>query len=176
MRNLRCPACSELLTSAQHKALRSWTSEVECSRCGMSRMNIYDVDVDIQKGCEKYLDDDVVRKVKWHHTTNAYDWLDQVQNAWEKPIVHVGTFQAAMARSRDIKGNTVRTSRYRHVVRISEDATIDPVVQEDQDYWMNSWEEYKFDVTRYVNRFESPGSISLLVNPNFLEFVETHGL
>jgi len=61
-------------------------------------------------------------------------------------------------------------------LRISPEATIDPEIWEDQeDSWEVAMVDYEYDVTRYVNMWESPGSISLLVKPTVIDLVsQTH--
>lgn len=94
-----------------------------------------------------------------------------VLNADPIPIVHVGSRYSAEQRA-------AHMGTYDNLfkLRISPEATIDPEIWEDQeDSWEVAMVDYEYDVTRYVNMWESPGSISLLVKPTVIDLVsQTH--
>lgn len=164
-RPYRCPRCETLLTVAQTISVQKWWPNVKCRECN-NLLDIYSVKVDLLPSCERFLTDETVLKTQWHHSTYRKDWHNDVLNSPEYPIVHLGTYQAAEARARDIQDRPVWEMKYRFVVRLKKDATIDPEVLEDVDEWDDSAALYNYDVTRYVNRFESPGSVSLLAKPD----------
>lgn len=174
-RVFRCPRCNNLLTASQTKRLLKWNWVLEgdaCRTCGLKDIDIYSVGVDILPSSERFFVDETVYKTLWHHTTARKNWIHDVLTHHDKPAVHLGTYYAARARAVDTRDDYREDMKWRYVVRLDRDATIDPVVQNDIDEWGISYEEYNYDITRYINRFESPGSVSLLVNPRKIKIVK----
>lgn len=166
-----CPRCESLLTATQVKKIDEWLGSQTCRSCGKKELDLYTVKVLVLPSCERFFIDEAVFKTQWHHSTHLKNWHTAVLTSPDKPTVHLGTHAAAEARARDNKDRPIWEIRYRFVVKINKDATIDPEVHEDMDEWYESWELYPYDITRYVNRFETPGSVSLLANPNVLTVV-----
>lgn len=124
----------------------------------------------VNSSSKKFYQQEEVYKANWHHTTFRKNWLEAMQDLLITPALHVGTYEAAMARTEIVPAS------YRYVVRVRRDAIIDPEVQPDFNHWPDSGRHLRYAVTRYVNRYESPGSISLLVLPRALELVTCYQL
>lgn len=118
------------------------------------------------------------RKVQyWYHATDSQTWPKPVKTKWfgdGKPFyAHIGSEESALDRARCMSYNTL------YKVKINSKASWSPYVVDDDNYWptqphKNSEEENLLfdDVTRYVNRYEIPGSMSLLVVSSMIEVVE----
>lgn len=126
---------------------------------------------DIHPDALAYFDEETVRTTTWYHATDREDWFDSITQAQGKvPLVHLGDEAAAMDRA------TQRAARLGgnwkvYEITLAEDADIHPEVNGDDNGYAPymAGDEDMVDnystVTRYVNEFENPGSISLLVNP-----------
>lgn len=138
------------------------------------------------------LDIETAQDAVWFHSTNVSNWLERVQSGLaseyfgmedgEVPYVHVGTKEAAMDRANEIYadnyGNDEETSddAFMYQVRLKKDAVVSTHISEDTNDWFFLVEDkhkakMEGDALRYVNRWESEGSISMLVDPNALELV-----
>lgn len=167
-----CSDCGARVTRQQEEDLFREDSiyfRVHCRVCD-KRLTIDTVDVAVLSSCKKFYQLEEVYKANWHHTTFRQRWLEAMQDLIITPALHVGTYEAAMERTK------TAPAEYRYVVRVRSDAIIDPEVQPDFNDWPYNGRHLKYDVIRYVNRYESPGSISLLVLPRALELVTYYHL
>lgn len=166
----RCPECGRAASRTEHANLLISGYAVECT-CGF----IYDneiAEVVLRQGSLKYLNTVEVFNNYWWHTTYLTNWFKDIRNYHGDtkvylPMVHLGTFNAACDRGR-WEGYT---NLFR--VRLKNSAKIMPEVQDDKTIWPSLAEDYEYDIIRYVNRWESAGSISLLVNPNAMIIAES---
>lgn len=166
----------------------------------------YSLIVRIQKDSAKYLDAVTAGNAIWYHTTLAEDWMEQLETGeaeyaelFDIPdprlvsaMVHLGDHSSALDRaidlSRDILSNydpkdlTIAPGFFLYAVRILPETEIDENVQpdenEDAPCFNVDCEQmgYSSGVTRYVNMYESPGSISLLANRRRIEIVSKERL
>lgn len=102
-----------------------------------------------------------ISRTTWFHVSKSSTW-DETQNS----VIHVGTRQSAIDRARDmVMGNEHDGDLYLYEVTVNPLATVSPVVFPDMvELWDDVTEYCTGHVTRYVNAYEDPGSISLIVN------------
>ena len=146
-------------------------------------------------------DDDVARDTDWYHVTMSKDWDNDIrkESASHQPYVHVGSIEAAMHRMKNIvqESRSKRIQKispefYCYRVKLTPEAALSPHIlpdfdngapvspyetretmrsnPEDYEEFYGSYELY--GATRYVNEFESHGSISLLAHPSSFEVLE----
>jgi len=117
-----------------------------------------------------------VPQERWFHATKRGNWAEAIQSASTSErgglMVHVGDRETAMERAKDTFWN--RTF-YLYEVSIAPDTHILDGIVDDENSWPTFKEEMEgeaanfpeyvgVDAVRYVNRYEAPGSISLLVD------------
>jgi len=117
-----------------------------------------------------------VPQERWFHATKRGNWAEAIQSASTSErgglMVHVGDRETAMERAKDTFWN--RTF-YLYEVSIAPDTRILDGIVDDENSWPTFKEEMEgedanfpeyvgVDAVRYVNRYEAPGSISLLVD------------
>lgn len=186
-----CLGCDEPLSKTWEKMLTKGFDSYQCV-CEEESM-VDELDVRILPSSVQFLDVGTTRETVWFHSTKVENWSEEVSKLRPTfvcgsnempsvPYVHVGTFDAAMTRFEDTKGE----SGWLYEIRIKDDAFIAEEVYEDR----NDWEQFvragffegflgdkkKCDVLRYVNRWESVGSISLIMDPRFMEVVKVSPL
>jgi hypothetical protein len=117
-----------------------------------------------------------VPQERWFHATKRSNWAEVIQSASASErgglMVHLGNRETAMERAKDTFWNR---RFYLYEVSIAPDARVLDGIVDDE----NSWPAFKdemegedaqfpefidADAIRYVNRYEAPGSISLLVD------------
>lgn len=125
------------------------------------------------------LDIDEAIDFYWFHSTVQENWHE---NATESDVwVHIGLWETA----------DVITENYAkygltpvvHKIVLNENIRIHPAIFEDHNVWPRGIgenvddEEFskyaKWDGFRYINSFETPGFISLLVKPSMFTVIET---
>lgn len=136
----------------------------------------------IVEDVEELLEVPTAKDYYWFHCTTHPEWLDQVKDAgvW----VHIGLVETASVISDEYRRCDVPSVMHRLV--LSDDARIHPELFEDHNEWPREVGEArndpefskhkKWDAFRYVNSYETPGFISLLVNPAVLSLVDTEVL
>lgn len=162
----RCPECQEYLAKEYVDVF------CNCLKCGSY------FTVDIRPECGKFLNDATVKESYWYHATDAEDWMGSLLDNEDEdiPLVHVGTEETALA---VILDKHLSSPRPISLFRIKLKETL--VINEDIFHDLNKWPETMGDnrpegnTYRYVNLYEAPGSISLLLDPRLIEIesVET---
>jgi hypothetical protein len=160
---VRCPYCKMPVTRWQKQKLLEQGS-IFCQNlsCEGYLFGLEDADIAVLPGSAKFFDTDAVRPATWYHATYMENWMGTVltNDHCYLPILHIGTRQSALDRAKH------QGYSYLYSIKVDEDATINPTVVDDAtDGWDEYAEDYQYGITRYVNRWESPGSISLLANP-----------
>lgn len=180
----RCPRCDRYMARGfgdSGLTIRGF----RCPSCSLEA-GIEEWEIDIQADNAKYLDDEVAAKSKWYHITEDPEWGEKMA-AFEAgdptaPAVHVGT-KATSLRHSELR--QFRSSgKHLFEIKLREGISFSPHLQEDVDYgWPNTvadftskdfphaptFEEQGFaadGATRYLNRFEGAGTISLLLAPH----------
>lgn len=172
---VRCMECDSYITSEQEDYIfraRSIEDE-ECHNCGFD-LQEDTVIADIHPTSEHLLDIATAKDAFWFHATNRSDWMGDLLEFKDVdedsvPLVHVGTLDAAMSIMAD-KYSRSNDLTYLYRVRLAPSAIIDNVLYEDENFWPDRTSEIDCDskAFRYVNRWESTGSISMIVDPEFL--------
>lgn len=133
----------------------------------------------------RFFDNQNVYETLWFHASKKENWLEEVLNTFDVPVVHLGSYDAAIARVEDYKhsasvvGNEdVSVDWFIHEVRILPSAYIYRRIIEDVDkVFPRTVEELLnekgADIVRYVNAWENQGSVSLIANPNVLKLFKT---
>lgn len=170
-----CPKCSKTLSREEGKRLDDWDS-FPC-QCGYT-LNLFDTEIEVlvQPKDASLLDKSEVRQRTWFHSTSSPDWLEQVTAAGK--YAHVGSLEAATDRatvkSQNKDANEQKT--YLWELRVKPEAVIAGDLMRDDSDWLEtvspcSKDHLGGDVQRYINKFESAGSISLLIDPRQMEAV-----
>lgn len=128
-----------------------------------------------------FFDDMKVRETVWFHASRKKDWLDKVLSSYDIPVIHLGTRETALARVADYKyvNNVINGGDedwFLYEVKLG-DGLLSPRVWQDEDklfpYTVNELINSKMtaDFVRYVNRYETPGQISLMANPKYVSLL-----
>ena len=174
-----CPACKSFFTAAELEDMCTSagkaTGVINCLYCG-TKSTPRTAGLSIRQDSTHLLDETAVVNEFWYHATLMDNWHNKLLRMDSMPLVHLGTFDAALARAKDLSSYIPDNPLWNvYQVKISTDAAISPVIIDDDDTEAPSTEQknkkfrsmgYQLNgVTRYVNRFESEGSISLIANP-----------
>lgn len=174
---VRCMECDSYITSEQEdylfRARFVEEDQWQCHNCGAELQEDM-VIADIHPSSEHLLDMNTAKDAFWFHATNRSDWMGdllQYKDVDEDsvPMVHVGTLDAAMSIMADKYSRSIDLT-YLYRVRLAPGAEIDDVLYEDENFWPDRTSEVdgSANALRYVNRWEATGSISMIVNPEFL--------
>ena len=156
---LVCPNCEQRFLKTYFHSIRS---EVVCAGCAcvlpasqrLDNTVLLESDHPLRKA-------PTALKAYWYHSTFEEKW-DEVMSK-KQLIIHLGTEESAIARAHHLHEQnllpeyTLFTLKLKPTVRFRRQLTVDSVMQP----------RYK-NLRRavgYVNIFESPGSLSLMVNP-----------
>ena len=178
--NYLCPNCGTPFSKEDERSL-IWNKIfwLTCSWCLTSGLRAKDMVIEVSEACGKFSTDAGVVSSNWFHYTTERDWLETVRAAdvW----VHVGTRASAEAlrEQREDGGKPAYSFMYTLVL---ETPQIAAQTATDWNRWPTYTTENRVnggalqpgtDVVRYVNRWEEPGEISLLVKPEVLQVVDT---
>ena len=176
--NLICPRCHYHLTKQDEDAILYRWYSVDCKSCDLhmdAYMNVPDVVLD--RSCYSLKSVGTAKaNTWWHYTSSSENWLNEVIDAgvW----VHIGTKESALAmkRIRYITDAQVETRMFR--LKIDPSIIMSHVIYRDDNSWpVDLWDTEMVDqprigrgvsAIRYVNKYESPGQISLMIDPRFL--------
>ena len=171
----------------------SESSPLTCSACGeVSDQGV--LPSAVRYNDRRLFSKSAVRKDTWYHITVRKNWVGDIteeQDVDYQPFVHLGSKEAALTRMKALvedevyAGKNGETQYYCYEVRIKPQAPIaDAVLPDDNEiapampvemnynYTGDGYEAY--GVSRYVNEFESHGSISLLAHPSSFEVIESY--
>lgn len=174
-----CPSCFSILSAEDAKfiidgELHDDLNVVECDDCG----DVFTADtmeVNVAPDSERLLDAGHAKASEWFHISDSANWLDEVTGDDDfVPYIHAGTLQSALDRYEAHKGKTA----YLYKFNLADTTTIDSTIYDDRNAWP---EEVGFpctltdertgeavDCLRYLNRWEDPGSISILLDPRII--------
>lgn len=164
-RFVKCSACGCFLTLAQLSYIADITNSTHCRRCGAS-VTMECADVILSK-------DSVRRSLSpesfnWFHVTSTENWLPKMVVEGVESV-HIGIKQAATDRVHGlfVDGDDIV---YLNKVRIRKGLEFIPGIFEDDGSVECENDELP---RRYTNRWESPGSLSIAINPLDLELVSS---
>lgn len=130
------------------------------------------------------LDEETVKSVTWYHATNIYNWLQEVnaedeEEDVQRPYVHLGSKEAALelAKWKYLEDpHDDHEFIYLWQVTLNVEAILSDAILEDNNDWFyevtdSARKTLGGDAVRYLNKWESAGSISLLADPRYLTAV-----
>ena len=137
------------------------------------------LECDIRHSSAQFLETENIKNAVWYHATSDMDWITNITNRdfSQTPMVHVGTKETAYE---------VLYQKYRnawdkwgdpaavYTLRLKDGISISDEMHEDT----NMWPDYVYEndggdhAYPYVNIYEFPGAVSLLIDPRYLEVVE----
>lgn len=191
MGHVGCPQCRTAITARQEEGFLNHSLRLDpCATCGKVIDNMTGT-ILVRRDNAMFLDAETARTATWYHATVRENWIDDLMECERRaqpypwyvpgetvPMIHVGTRQAAQDRAERLMERDQPNRMYMYTVRLRTDAPMSQYVVDDlpsaPDYagYCDGKPEYsKMGATRYVNRYESLGSISLLVNTTALEVV-----
>lgn len=130
------------------------------------------------------LDDVTVKTITWFHATNIYNWLEEVSFDYGeddddmlRPYVHLGSKEAALelGKWKYLEDND-DDMFYLWQVTLNVEAVLSDAIVDDKNDWFyevtaSARKALGADAVRYLNKWESAGSISLLVDPRYITAV-----
>jgi hypothetical protein len=187
-----CPECGVFFSEEERIHHESRENNGECYSCGTFFMNT-DSDVAVLPSAIKFFDKDTVRQEKWYHATASNDWHERVKEGREDgndndtpAIVHLGTLDAALARAKwmtEFEMPSEKLTWTIHEVVLDPDLPIADEVISDDDFEPRNVAAARINpryeaegATRYVNRYEEVGSISLAINAAKLTVIDSFGI
>lgn len=155
-----CPTCGGKL-----KVDKSFDWLYACISCKMEH-DLHDTVIKPQKSMAHLLNDP--RQALWWHATTQPNWLREVKDAgvW----VHVGAWRASKMIMRQRRQGAYDLYKLRIV-----GGTVGDVVNDNNNFPYMLHDDLTMTsdtLYPYINRYESPGSVSLLINPEHLEIIE----
>lgn len=164
-----CPSCHVTVTQAQKKRLIS--GELVTCSCG-EKFETESADLKVLPTSAPLMSEEFAKDAIWYHATVVPNWHEAVSEAGV--YVHAGSRAAALERAADkffpygqkITDRTI----YLWKLSINSDAVVASDILSDENQWP-TWvtgctqKHLGGDVQRYLNRWESPGSISVLADP-----------
>jgi len=174
-----CEHCGSFFTK-EYLYKTNWHGIYNCANCGEGSF-AESMPVGIEYDSQRFLDTQNVRDEIWYHSTVVADWEGGLKSTGRIPMVHLGTVEAASVRA-NFTGNFFiddgAPQVYMYAVRVKGGALVSPRLLTDENdeapYFTDSDAgEYEMQgLTRYVNKFEAQGTISLIANPESFEVVE----
>lgn len=176
-----CFACNTRLPKSDKHAKAQWM--VKCPNC---KRECFDslVGTTLLESSEKFFHEEAVREAVWYHYTENDEWESYLDpKNPESKLMHFGTKQAAMER----KLHTGKGGGKLYEIRLKPEAKIAPKVLEDDPFnddgapllstpQKDSRGLLMSGVTRYVNFYEEPGSMSLMANPKTFDVVNVSSI
>lgn len=165
-----------------HNALYGHRHEPFICACGMN-ISIADNTLTIIPSSATLLNDETAKSITWFHATNIYNWLEEINfqddEDTQRPYVHLGSKEAALelAKWKYLEDNDDDDDTfYLWQVTLNVEAVLAGSVLEDNNDWFYEVNDATrkalgADAVRYLNKWESAGSISLLADPRYLTAV-----
>lgn len=188
IKGMYCIQCGYYFSDSFLEKLSAAPAEAKtlCENCNAACY--YDLSgVDIRHHDSQFLSEEKVRESSWFHVTTNDDWLEDMQAKGDEvysktPIIHVGSREAALDRMRDIaKWQNDGSTWYLYELKVKPEAPVTPGVFCDENdicpSTVGDARKTNYDsegVTRYLNSYEGPGTVSLAANPN--AFVEVRAV
>lgn len=175
MSTFYCFDCHRRLPKSDAYEKANWKVMCDCGHYAQDGLT----GVTLKPGAEKYFNKQAVRDDEWYHYTSHEAWESFLnEDNDEARVVHLGTKEAAL----DRQNHTDRAVGKLYKVRLKPEAEIADEVLEDDPYNQEDAPLVReggiqkgilvSGVTRYMNYYEDPGSVSLVANPRLLEIVE----
>jgi hypothetical protein len=171
---------------------------ITCCNCEEKYSNLSQFEIWVRPDAASFFSEKKVRSGTWFHATDNPDWFKSVQNGGDSNnedygsgdvMVHLGMKDSAIARANQRKDEYltygIALDRwFLYEVKLADEAQIHAEIQEDDNEFptrSNQKAPEYFDwlpygVTRYLNAYELPGSISLLANANSIKLLSIQDL
>jgi hypothetical protein len=186
----RCGNCGNHVEKSSERFSSLWMEVplLACKTCGDAQAGC----ITVSPSSAHLLQPTLVKDAIWYHATYVEDWFEKVstghgmkREAGDFLYIHVGNEDA----SRDLADSKYFTHPrdgekimlYRLKVKV--DAVLAPSIFNDIETWwdyssvtVETKNAIGGDVARYLNRWESPGSISLLIDARMLEMASVEEL
>lgn len=176
---LRCK-CEQMLTQEQERHIQNYGQETTCARCGEMVWieNVYPM---VEPRSIMLMEDVYAPHAIWYHATNNPTWMESLLSFRDHkgvsriPLVHIGTKNSALERAETERYDYLYTLTLKPGTSIHPDIVVDD----------NSWTQYvdetvpfsmPADGLRYINIWESAGSISMLIDPRALDIVSMQSI
>lgn len=187
---LRCRSCNNYLSKKVVDSIEEQNSKIiTCNSCYTSFtwntnadyrgvfLPPYKVEIKTEEAHLLVSTDDVYSQT-WYHSTQIENWATEIKKA--ETFVHFGTKEAALERlqlNNDWNKDNLEGEIYE--LRLKRSATISSTIHDDDNKFPELLGEgrdephriSKNKVSRYVNQWESPGSVSLIGNLDDFEIV-----
>lgn len=168
-----CSQCDNVLTIAVEESI-SDGRRVLCQMCGCD-INVLDTNVILDEQYS-HVHNDVkrVKNMRWYHISE-YD--EGCMDFDTENTMHIGRLSSleALVRQRTV-WNTGWEPFFIYELRIKDNTLLGDTILRDNDDWYDVEGDIYYgcaDGYVYVNRFESPGSISVLLKRNCVELVKS---
>lgn len=182
----RCEGCAGHISKQEESESQIWHEKplVDCSLCGETQTG----SITVEPSSSSLLLQGEAERTIWFHATYVDDWFEKISTghgmegeSGDFLYVHVGSEAAARDIASDKYFNNFEEfeSLSLYQVRLKSGALVSSRIVNDDETWRDfgsvteeSAVAIGGDVVRYLNRWESPGSISLLVDARQLELVK----
>ena len=180
---LVCPNCEVEVSRKEWAA--TMTDYSVCAHCNTT-FSPDECELRVESGSTPALDAETARDLTWFHGTAVEDWSQEILTVFDQEedgdednvlLVHIGTYSAAMERIAADRPYSKGKPYYLYELRLTAEASVSDFIADDENNWPDSLFEAEsgefagVNAVRYLNRWETPGSISLLVAANVLEVV-----
>ena len=173
--SLHCSKCLLTLNRDEISYLLDEDNFLQCI-C-KNKLNIKNILIGKPKE-ELNLDFNNLMRRPWFHSTDLINWFDNVKKDKEGKglYVHLGNEKSTFERagSRYFTDNLEKFIVYK--VEFTPEAKFCPVIEEDKNESFDYLDPSKSDKAAlfYKNRWENPGSISVVANPHFLRVIDSY--
>lgn len=168
--------CGAYLTRTQTEEL-CYTS-ITCQICKTLINNMSELATpSISNDSRQFLNDEGVRNASWFHVTKDPEWASNVSESSNLPVIHVGTKNAAQDRLSTIRDDLRYDDKvYMYEVKLKPETELLAEVNGDGNDFQPQFAHERHvteqnKAVRYVNAWEDPGSISLLIEGNMFNVV-----
>lgn len=180
-----CGSCFEPISKEDQLTLCSGDADdalenVDCPACG-DYFDITEVEVRVHPEATPLLSMETVLETEWFHVSWSSNWHASLLREESIPYVHAGNRQSAIDRYEGLYRGCIA---YLYKFKLAPGISISDVIYDDLNEWPEDIQRgglpyrngREVNGVRYVNRWESPGSISILVNPMFIVEVSSEQL
>lgn len=170
---LQCSECTHALPDTNPGEY-----SVICLTCGDEQFETGDNHLlAVEADAHLLTDNKALEEYTFYHATSRKNWAEDIIQAGVP--VHVGSIEAALGRVEDIvltsdsyiEGDDIHL----YEIKVSAESILDRVIR-DETYWAEELEDFlewtgDLKVVRYINTWENPGSLSLILDPSAMTIV-----
>jgi hypothetical protein len=165
-----CYFCQEGMTDdSDEKGFKA-----SCGSCGHTVTRSDEAGALLRRSEVMFFNDNEVKRTTWFHSSETPNWAELVKSG-EISTVHAGSMNAAEDRVTGLRRKNDDKETWVYELRIKPEASINPSMFNDDPIHSRKWSaKDKPGVTRYMNLYEDPGSISLLMDSSDFEVIGKH--